>query len=57
MLKTEIKEENRRWKDFPYSQICIIYIGKNDYTTESNIFNAILLKISVTFFTEVENQS
>jgi hypothetical protein len=56
ILKKEIEEDTRRWKDLPYSWIDRIYVVKNGYTTESDLQiqfppkSAIPSKISVSFF-------
>jgi hypothetical protein len=37
LLKKEIEEDYRRWKELLFSWICRINIIKNGYTAESNL--------------------
>jgi hypothetical protein len=56
-LKKEIKEVYRRWKDFPCLWIGRITILKIDILPKPiYMFNAISVKIPVTFIPEFENQ-
>jgi hypothetical protein len=54
-LKKEIKEDLRRWKDFPYSWIGRINIVKMDYLPKTVYrFNAIPFKIPTQFINKLE---
>jgi hypothetical protein len=56
LLKEEIKEDYRRWKDLPYLWIGRINIVKMVMLSKAiRMYNTIPIKIPMTFITKNEN--